>query len=198
MTGARGRARGRRPGDTDTRAHILEAARELFAHDGYERASMRAIAARAQVDPALIVHYFGTKRDLLAACLRLPVDPQSLISEINSHPPEEHGEALVLSLVRLWDRPEYTQNFLAMLRAGANDDQARLQLQDTMKHSVQHAVAGLVDDRSTQRAALVMSQMSGLAMSRYFLCIPEIVAMSPEDLATAVGPAIQRYLWGDW
>lgn len=196
MTGPR--ARGRRPGDPDTRAHILDAARELFAQDGYERASMRAIAARAQVDPALIVHYFGTKRELLTASLQLPVDPQSVIGEVQSRPSGERGAALVLFLVRTWDRPDYRRNFLVMLRAGASDDQARQQLQDTMRHSVQHAVAGLVDDRRAERAALVMSQMSGLALARYFLCIPEIVAMSPEQLATAVGPAIQRYLESTW
>ncbi|MGB9373630.1 MAG: helix-turn-helix domain-containing protein, partial [Jiangellales bacterium] len=87
------RPRGRRPGTTDTRAQILDAARDLFAAQGYEKASMRAIAARAKVDPSLIVHYFASKEGLLREALTLPIDPRAVLaSGLAEVPDEQVGE----------------------------------------------------------------------------------------------------------
>jgi AcrR family transcriptional regulator len=188
--------RGRRPGDADTRDAILRAARHLFATQGYERASMRAIAREADVDPALIVHYFGSKHELLIEALRLPVEPSQVLATVASAPRAQRGTALVRALVSTWERPEIRQHFLGMLRTAASHDTARTALQRTLHDSVQVAVAGLVDDHQEIRAALVMTQMSGLALTRYFLQVPEVVALSPEELVTLVGPTVQRYLTG--
>ncbi len=69
-------ARGRRPGNPAiTRQSILEAARATFARAGYERATIRAIASAAAVDPALVHHYFGTKEELFVAAHEIPISP---------------------------------------------------------------------------------------------------------------------------
>src|ERR1700759_1320075 len=69
-----GRRRGRRPGGANTRAQLLDAARAEFAERGYEGATVRAIADRAGVDPAMVNHFFGGKDGLFPASLDLPRD----------------------------------------------------------------------------------------------------------------------------
>ncbi|MDN5758550.1 MAG: TetR/AcrR family transcriptional regulator, partial [Tomitella sp.] len=73
---------GRRPGSPDTRDAILRAARARFADVGFERASVRSIAKSAGVDSALVHHYFGTKKNLLAKAMAIPVDPETVLSQI--------------------------------------------------------------------------------------------------------------------
>jgi hypothetical protein len=83
-----------------------------------------------------------------------------------------------------------------MLRTAASHDVARDAMQRTLRDSVQVAVAGLVDDNPDRRSALVMTQMAGLAFTRYFLQLPEVAALTPDELAVSIGPTIQRYLTG--
>ncbi len=188
--------RGRRPGDEDTRERILDSARRLFAQRGFERASMRVIARDAEVDPALIVHYFGSKQGLLEECLQLPLDPRVVLSAAAQAPPDQRGELLVRALVAAWERPELQQHLLGMLRTGTSHDTARVALQRTLHDAVQPVVAGLATDDPDRRSALVMSQIAGLAITRYFLQIPEVVALTPDEIVAAVGPTVQRYLTG--
>ena len=188
--------RGRRPGDADTRQRILASARRLFAQRGYERASMRVIARDADVDPSLIVHYFGSKQGLLEQCLHLPVDPRIVLSDVAKAPPEQRGELMVRALVAAWEQPELQQHLLGMLRTGTSHDIARESLQRSLHDAVQPVVASLVIDDPERRSALVISQIAGLAITRYFLRIPEVVALSPDEIIAAVGPTVQRYLTG--
>ncbi len=188
--------RGRRPGDEDTRERILDSARRLFSERGYERASMRVIARDAHVDPSLIVHYFGSKQGLLEECLRLPVDPRVVLAGAAQAPPEQRGELLVRALVGAWERPELQRHLLGMLRTGTSHDIARDSLQRSLHDAVKPVVAGLAIDDPDRRSALVMSQIAGLAITRYFLRIPEVVALTPDEIVAAVGPTVQRYLTG--
>lgn len=188
--------RGRRPGDADTRERILASARRLFSEKGYERASMRVIGRDAQVDPSLIVHYFGSKEGLLAECLQLPLDPRVVLAEVSQAPPEQRGRLMVAALVAAWERPELQQHLMGMLRTGTSHDTAREALQRSLHDAVQPVVAGLAIDDPDRRSALVMSQIAGLAITRYFLRIPEVVALTPDEIIAAVGPTVQRYLTG--
>jgi AcrR family transcriptional regulator len=189
-------ARGRRSGDPDTRQQILDSARHLFAEQGYERASLRAIGAHAGVDPALILHYFGSKQGLLTEALRLPLDPRIVLAGVFEVPRDQMGETLVRALIATWERPEVRRHFLGMLRTAASDETARDVLRATLHDSVQAAVAALVTDEQDKRSALVMTQMAGLAFTRYFLQLPEVAALDPEALVAAIGPTVQRYLTG--
>ncbi|MGA7690143.1 MAG: TetR family transcriptional regulator [Jiangellales bacterium] len=194
MTSAR--PRGRRPGTTDTRAEILDAARELFAAKGYERASMRAIAARAKVDPSLIVHYFASKEGLLRESLTLPLDPRELLSSgLADVPDEEVGEELVRVVLGVWEQPAVRSRLLSLLRTAVSHDLAMAVLRQMLLRTVVAAVARLVDDDSAQmRAELVATQMAGLAMARYLTQLPSIASASVDELAVAIGPSVQRYL----
>ena len=189
-------ARGRRPGSTTTRDDIVTAARALFAEQGYERASLRAIARQAGVDPALIVHFFGTKEGLLQAALTPPVDPASVIgAALAGVPPERLGEHLVRGVVNAWDDPALNPALTGMFRTAVTHDLAMSYLRQTLQRTVVAAVSALVSDDSAQRRAqLVATQMVGLAATRYLFRFPEVVAMTADELARAVGPSVQHYL----
>jgi AcrR family transcriptional regulator len=190
------RSRGRRPGTNDTRETILDAARDLFAAHGYERASMRAIAARAKVDPSLIVHYFASKEGLLREALTLPMDPrQVLAAGLADVPDEKVGEELVRVVLGVWEQEDVRSRLLSLLRTAVSHDLAMLVLRQTLQRTVIAAVARLVDDESAEmRAGLVATQMAGLAMTRYLVGLPSVAQASVDQLAMAIGPSVQRYL----
>ena len=191
--------RGRRPlGSPDARQAVLGAARELFAELGFERTTMRAVAARAAVDPALIYHYFGDKDGLLLAALRPPVDEATVFAGL-ADAPERAGEELVRRLIGVWEeRPEIREQMTAILRTGLSHDRASRLLRDILSSLILAALGDvLAGDRRELRVALIGSQMGGLMLDRYILQVPGAAAASPGDLIQAVGPTVQRYLTGD-
>ncbi len=190
--------RGRRPGDSGTREAILVAARSLFAQQGYDRASVRAIAAEAGVDPALVLHFYGSKDGLLAEAIALPVEPaQVLADRLANVPPERVGEELVRRVVTRWEQPLVRAHMLGVLQTGFSHPTAMRAVRELLQGTVIAAVSALVDDESAhRRAELVAAQMAGLAVARYILELPSIATLSPDDLARAVGPSVQHYLTG--
>ena len=191
--------RGRRPlGSPDARRAVLDAARELFAERGFERTTMRAVAARAGVDPALIYHYFGDKDGLLFAALQPPVDEATVFAGLVDAA-DRTGEELVRRLISLWEeRPEIRDQMAAILRTGLSHDRASRLLRDILSSFILAALGDvLADDRRELRVALIGSQLGGLMLARYILKVPGAAAATPEDLVQAVGPTVQRYLTGD-
>lgn len=191
--------RGRRPlGSPDARRAVLDAARELFAELGFERTTMRAVAARAGVDPALIYHYFGDKDGLLLAALQPPVEAATVFSGL-ADAADRTGEELVRRLVKLWEeRPEIREQMAAILRTGLSHDHAGQLLRDILSSFILGALGDvLAGDRRELRVALIGSHIGGLMLARYILKVPGAAAASPEELVQAVGPTVQRYLTGD-
>jgi len=172
-----------------TRAAIVTAARERFAADGYERATIRSIAADAGIDPAMVMRYFGSKERLFAAAAR--VDPP--LPDLRQVPPEQVGELVVRHLLEWWERDETT---IALLRAGATNDGAAARLHAIFAAQLRPAVvmAGVDPAQASARAALVASQVLGLALCRHVLCFPVIVDMSIAEISTLVGQSVQHYL----
>ena len=192
--------RGRRPlGSPDARRAVLDAARELFAELGFERTTMRAVAARAGVDPALIYHYFGDKDGLLFAALQPPADAATVFAGLAAIAADRTGEELVRRLIGLWEeRPEVREQMAAILRTGLSHDRASRLLRDILSSFILAALGDvLAGDRRELRVALIGSQIGGLMLARYILKVPGAAAASPEDLVQAVGPTVQRYLTGD-
>ena len=191
--------RGRRPlGSPDARRAVLDAARELFSELGFERTTMRAVAARAGVDPALIYHYFGDKDGLLFAALQPPVDEATLFAGL-ADAGDRTGEELVRRLIGVWeDRPEIREQMVAILRTGLSHDHASRLLRDILSSFILAALGDvLAGDRRELRVALIGSQIGGLMLARYILKVPGAATASPEDLVQAVGPTVQRYLTAD-
>ncbi|WP_027342259.1 TetR/AcrR family transcriptional regulator [Hamadaea tsunoensis] len=181
----------RTPGSV-TKQAILVAARERFAADGYERATIRAIAADASIDPAMVIRYFGSKEKLFAAA----ADFQLLLPDVGTLPREELGARLVGHFLTRWQEDE---TLLALLRAGATNDAAAARLREIFADQVGPVVARLVPDprEAARRAGLVATQILGFALCRYALKLPPVVALSDAEVLGWLGPTVQRYLLGD-
>jgi AcrR family transcriptional regulator len=193
---------GRRAGDSGTRAAILASARRRFAEHGYDSATIRAIAAGAAVDPALVHHFYGTKERLFAAAMRLPVVPSEVLAAAFAGAGDDHpGEHLVRTVLSIWEDPAVHGVFIGLLRSAVTSEQAATMLREFITDAILGPVATLARAQSpadaAYRAAAVASQMLGLALTRYVLRIGPVAAADPADLAATVGPTIDRYLTGD-
>jgi len=194
---------GRRAGDSGTREAILQAAREQFAERGYEGATIRAIAAAAGVDPALVHHFYGTKERLFAAAMQLPFVPSEAITAALADRPagQPPGAHLVRTALALWDSPGVREAFVGILRSALTSEQAAAMLREFVSQAILAPVASLAagtDPGQTPfRTALVGSHMLGLALTRYVLQLPAVATADADALAAAIGPTIDRYLTGD-
>jgi AcrR family transcriptional regulator len=190
---------GRRPGaaGTETREAIRAAARRLFAERGFEGASMRAIAAEAGVDAALITHFFGSKANLLGAAIDWPFDPERELPRLLSAGSDHAGERLVALFVRTWDREGSRHPVITLLRAAMNEPSAADLLADFMRARLfGPLLAELGSDQPDTRANLVAAQLGGLGLARYILRFEPLASAQPRDVVRWVAPCVQRYLTG--
>ena len=197
-----GRRVGRRPGKHDTRTEILTTAREMFAEHGYDGTSIRQIASRAGVDPALVHHYFGTKEALLRAAVAAPIDPATFFPRIMAGDPEALGERIVRAFLDIWEHPASGPAIRATLRSAvANDLSARLLREFFATQVVRRVVHELAADEPPEtgalRTSLVASQLFGVALGRYILRLQPMAGLPAETIVAAVGPTVQRYLTAD-
>jgi AcrR family transcriptional regulator len=189
---------GRPAGNSNTRERILASARELFAGNGISNTSIRAVAAAAGVDSALVHHYFGTKEQLFAAAIHIPIDPMDVIGPLREVPVDELGHHIASTLLRLWDS-EVGASFIATLRsivAGTEVNLFRTFVQDV----VGSVVAPRVDDPPGSgiiRIQFVASQLVGVVMARYILGFEPFASLPAQQVADTVAPNLQRYLTGD-
>lgn len=187
--------RGRRPAGEDARAQIVEAARAELAAKGYDGTSLRGVARAAGVDPALVHHYFDGKTAVFAAAMEVPFDPRVVVDRILDVPDDRLGESLVRGFLRVWDNPEGRERIAALLRSAATHDDPMTLLRQFLLHEVFGRVAARVGPQDLERrAALVATQMIGLAFARYVAGLPGVADAEPDELVAAVGPVIQRYL----
>jgi AcrR family transcriptional regulator len=191
------RGRGRRPGGPDTRGQILDAARESFAEKGFSGTTIRAVAATADVDPALVHHYFGSKDDLFLAALAIPVDPRRLVPMAFADGVAGAGERLVRLFLSVWDDPDTRLPLLAVVRSSltANAPETLLQ-QGLLRIVLGPLQAALPPDEAERRVQLVISQMLGLVVARYLLRLEPLASMPADEVVAWVAPNVQRYLDG--
>jgi AcrR family transcriptional regulator len=202
----RSRRSGRRGGDSGTKEAILAAARARFGDYGYDGATIRGIAADAGVDAALVHHFFGSKERLFAAAMQLPVVPSELVAAALAaaaqEPGQSLGEVMLRTVLGAWDVAETRATFLGLLRSAMTSEQAASMLREFVTETIlgRIAAASVPGPPGTDgqfRAALVASQVLGLAFARYVLEIEPIAHARPGDLAAAIGPTLDRYLTGD-
>jgi AcrR family transcriptional regulator len=189
---------GRPPGTSDTRERILESARTLFARNGIDKTSIRAIAKDAGVDPALVHHYFGTKTQLFAAAIHIPIDPMQVIGPLREVPVEELGSTLPSILLALWDS-EMGKGFIATLRSILAGGEASL-IRSFLQEVIAVEVGNRVDNppgSGPVRVQFVASQLVGVVMARYILELEPFKTLPVEQIAETIAPNLQRYLTGD-
>jgi AcrR family transcriptional regulator len=190
------RRSGRRPGNQDTKQSILDAARAVFAERGFDKASIRAIATEAKVDPALVHHYFGTKEKLFLASMNSPINPGELVPKALEGPRDQAGERLVRLVLSVWDSPAGSAA-LAMFRSAlSNEWTARLLREFVITQILRKAVAELTMDpaEAPMRSALLATQIAGLVTIRYVLKIEPVASAPAESLVKAIAPNVQRFL----
>jgi AcrR family transcriptional regulator len=190
------RRTGRRPGETQTRDAIVTAARIELADVGYERATMRSIAAAAGVDPSLIVHFFGSKEGLFRAAAALPPQVADAIFGILEGPREEVGRRFAQAVVGLLENPELRPIVLARLRSAASHPEAATLVRELVSRDVGMLTRALTDDRPEVRAVLAGTQLVGLAFARYVVRVEPLASLSAPELVDVLAPTFQRILVG--
>jgi AcrR family transcriptional regulator len=186
--------RGRRPGSPDTRAAILAGARTLFAANGYAGTSVRAVAAAAGVDAALVHHYFGSKDDLFVAALRVPLDPRDVLLPVAQGGVDGAGERLLRTFLTVWDDEATRLPLLTLVRSVFEPEGRRLVRDGFMRIVLGPVGIGLGVDQPERRMSLVASQLIGLVLARYVVEVEPLASAPHDELVAAYAPTLQRYL----
>jgi len=189
---------GRRPGRPDTRGEIVSAAARCFASAGYDATSMRQVAAGAGVDPALVRRFFGGKEELFTAVASAVIDPASALAAMADGPVDQAGERLLRYFLGLLGDVRRPGPLLGLVRAAVTSDHAADVLRQFLAETVHAGIAaGLHADQPDFRAALVASQLVGIAVARYAVRLAPLAAADTDELAGWVAPVLQYYLTGD-
>ncbi|WP_329279933.1 TetR/AcrR family transcriptional regulator [Streptomyces sp. NBC_00691] len=172
-----------------TRAAILEAARERFASDGYDRATIRAIARDAGIDPSMVMRYYGNKEGLFAAASEIELN----LPELGGLPSRHIGAVLVTHFLERWERDDV---LTGLLRVGVTNEAGAERMRAVFAQQLGAVTRGVCPDpaEAPRRAALVASQILGMALTRYVLRLAPVVEMTPEEIVAWLGPTVQRYL----
>lgn len=175
-----------------TRDRILEAARRLFGEEGYERTTIRAVAAAAQIHPSMVMRYYESKEGLFAAAALFDLG----LPDLAGSPREEIGRTLVRHFLDRWQST--TEDLPALLRVAVTHEQARERLIEIFRAQLAPMVAAVCAPEHAQTcAALVATQILGLALARFVLKMPAVVALSTDTIVEHVGATVQRYVVGE-
>lgn len=192
----RGRPRTGADEGPDAKSRILVSARTEFGARGYDKASIRAIARGADVDAALVHHYFGTKEQVFAAALETAVEPaRQGLAGLPSVPAEELGEQVTRFLFSLWENAATRETMLAIFRSAVNNDTAARIFRNTMRRMVLPRLTGAISGPDRElRAELAMAQLIGTAMMRYVIKVEPVASEDVETLVRRLAPVVQRHL----
>lgn len=191
--------RGRPDDGGDRRARIVASATRLFAEHGFDAVSLRQVAREAEVDPALVHHYFAGKDELFAASVELPADPDDVLAGIPALAAADRGEALLRSITRLWEGPQ--RHALAAFVRGSLGSRARAAaVRDVFRARIMPRVLEGLDGPEEElelRATLAASQVMGFLLLRYVVQLEPLASLPRERAIELVAPSLQRYLTGD-
>jgi AcrR family transcriptional regulator len=203
---------GRRGGDADTRGSIIESARAEFLEQGYNAATIRAIARRAEVDPALIYHFFTDKPTLYAATLALPADPRRIQNEVraadaedgrarssenqqvagppSAQPGKSAGATLVQRFLSQWETGPGAagQSFVTLAQATSSSPEVARSVREYLFDRVWGNVPGTAE--AEWRRTIVSSILLGMAWNRYVLRSEPIASASLAEVAGWFGPLL--------
>jgi AcrR family transcriptional regulator len=190
--------RGRRAAGEDTRAALIAAARETFVEKGYDGATVRAIAARAGVDAAMVNHWFGGKEGLFAqSVLQLPFDPAEILKRVLDGPIEQAGERIIRTFVTVWDATG-GGTFAALIRSVTSQQEVANALKSFLVNAIfKNVLAEVGAEQAELRATLCATQMVGLGIVRYVVHFEPLASADLETVVKAIAPNLQRYLTGD-
>jgi AcrR family transcriptional regulator len=173
----------------------VEAARRRFSEVGFDRASIRSIAGEAGVDPALAVHFFGSKEELFREALAWPFDPADVARRVAGG--GGRGERLARVFLELWEDAETRRPLLALLRSAMTHDGSAALLQQFVEGQLFRRLADQLEGEDQDlRIDLAASQLIGLALLRHVLRVEPLASASPDTLVAWLAPTLERYLAG--
>lgn len=187
---------GRRPGGADTRAEILEAARAEFGERGYTAATVRQVARRAHVDPALVYHYFADKAGLFVACLDLSADPREI--QIQARGGALDGARIADRFLAQWEEgtSETGKSFVTLVQAVSTAPEVARAVREFLTERVWARVQTGDGESAARATALVSSQLLGVAWARYVIQMEPLASASRPEVAAWIGPTIEAYITG--
>lgn len=190
--------RGRRRGEPVSRDAVLTAATHRFARDGYEKATLRAIADDARVDPSMVLYLFGSKADLFRESLRLIIDADVLVAAMTDGEGDV-GTRLARTYLHIWESPATGPTMQAMFKAAMSNSDAHEAFRTFLRDYVVTEVSGTlgVGEQSRLRATLAGSNLVGTAVLRYVMKVPPLATLPAEEVVRMIAPTITRYLTAD-
>jgi AcrR family transcriptional regulator len=189
--------RGRRPGPTETPEAIRMAARQKFSEVGFDRATIRSIAAEAGVDPALVIHHFGSKQRLFIEAVQLPFPPEQLIAQLASGPRSQVGERVLRFVLSVLADDDARARWLGLIRSAVTEPEATRVFREILTSRIFRPLAEQLGmDKAPLRASLAGSQIIGLVLARHIVLVEPIATLDDERLVEALAPTLQRYLVG--
>ena len=184
---------GRRARAERTRSAILRAARERFAAGGYERTTIRAVAADAGIDPSMVMRYYGSKQGLFTAA----ADFDLALPDLSAVPRDRLGSTAVAHFLSRWEGDDGGDSLRVLLASAATSPEAAGRMQEIFRAQLAPVVAAAGPHEpaaAATRAGLVATQMLGFALCRYVLRLPPVVALDRDAAVAWLGPVVQRYL----
>lgn len=192
-------AQPRRRDAARTRKALLHAARRRFVIDGYERTTLRDVAAEAGVNLALVKRYFGSKAGLFEAVLTsvppLMPDPQQ---------PRLDATAMAELLCRQLSAESWASYgdhpMLLFLRTAGDErtDAMRLRAVQEFSEHLLHALGvsadGEPDPGLLLRAQLVVALASGITVLRSTVPMQPLCEATAADLLGPLTDAIDALL----
>jgi AcrR family transcriptional regulator len=185
---------GRRPGATATREQIAAAAREQFSALGYERATFRAIAASAGVDPALVVHFFGSKEKLFREVMELPPAVSDALVRVAEGPRDDMGRRLAELIVGALENPATRSIVLGRIRSASSHPDAAALVRETVTRDLARLAVAVTDDRPETRAVLIGAEVVGVALARYVVLVEPLASLPAAEVVALLAPTFQRHL----
>lgn len=174
------------------RAAILAATRELLSTKGYGPPTVRSVAESAGVDPAMVIRYYGSKEDLIAEAMDVHVD----IPDPRNWPDHQIGARLATHFVSSWESMRSPKRMIMLLRSVGGHRAAEGAIRRVVHVQITGFVRQVVGDRPdvSRRAGLIASHILGIALCRYVLELPPIVALDRDALVAEMAPVLQRHL----
>jgi AcrR family transcriptional regulator len=174
---------------------IIDAARDSFATNGYAGTSMRAVARAAEVDAALVNYYFASKSALLDAALDPPEVYAARIAQAAQTPMPQRARALVRAMIDSWEDPETSPFLRSIILTAAHEPVAMKRMRETVAVLIIGAMSDRLSDNERElRAALIASQIIGVAMTRYIWRSGPLATIPAGDVVALVAPTINNYL----
>lgn len=185
---------GRRPGTSQTRDEILAVARGRFADRGYDATSLRAIASETGVDPALVIHYFGSKEALFVEAMGMPAELPALFHGLAGLEAGDRIEALVRGYLGFADSDDSRNAIIALVRSAVSNEKAAAMLREFLTAELLPVVAGLSAEPDARlRASLVAAQLIGIAVLRHVVKVEPLAQATPDEIVSLVVPVIEGY-----